>query len=86
VFSTTVATQASATGAAHASSGKAASGGVLGATATKSSPRGGVLGALASVGRGSLPFTGFPLWIAALIGAAMVGLGLTLVRHGRATV
>jgi hypothetical protein len=45
-----------------------------------------VLGALTTVGHGTLPFTGFPLWIAVLIAAGMVGVGLTLVRHGRATV
>ena len=70
----------------HASSG--AQGGVLGATASagKSSGQGGVLGALAAAGSGELPFTGFPLWIAVVIAAALVVFGLALVRRGRATV
>jgi hypothetical protein len=45
-----------------------------------------VLGALASVGHGSLPFTGFSLWIAAVIAAGLGLTGLTLVRRGHATV
>jgi hypothetical protein len=39
-------------------------------------PAGGVLGALGSVGQAELPFTGLPLWIAALIGIALVSVGL----------
>jgi hypothetical protein len=52
--------------------------------------RGGVLGAVASVGhhaiRGSLPFTGFPIWAALLIGLGLIGSGLALRRYARATV
>jgi hypothetical protein len=33
-----------------------------------------------------LPFTGFPLWIVALAGTALVAFGLALRRAGRATV
>lgn len=50
-------------------------------------PAGGVLGAvasapeaIASTASGDLPFTGIPLWIAALIGMALVAAGLTLRR------
>jgi hypothetical protein len=56
-------------------------GGVLG-----SSTRGGVLGALAAKRTGTLPFTGFPAWLAALIGLALVTLGLGLRRRSRATI
>jgi hypothetical protein len=67
-----------------------ASGGVLGATATSgkaaSTPAGGVLGALTTVGSGTLPFTGFPLWAAALFAVALIVVGLSLRRFGRAAV
>jgi hypothetical protein len=67
----------------------AAHGGVLGATATAASsgntPAGGVLGALTTVGSGQLPFTGFPVWIAALLAVALIATGLMLRRVGRAT-
>lgn len=39
-------------------------------------PAGGVLGGLGSVGAAELPFTGLPLWIAALAGIALVSAGL----------
>ena len=41
----------------------------------------GVLGATHVVGRGTLPFTGFPLWIAVLLTAALIAVGLTLRRR-----
>jgi hypothetical protein len=54
----------------------------------KPKPAGGVLGAVASApeatvstaSSGNLPFTGIPLWIAALIGGALLATGLTLRR------
>jgi hypothetical protein len=49
-------------------------------------PAGGVLGAIASVGSGVLPFTGFPLWLVVLAGTVLVAFGLALRRAGRATV
>jgi len=59
-------------------------GGVLGAT-TKA--RGGVLGALAAAGKGTLPFTGLPIWVAVLIGLGLMALGLGVRRHNaRATI
>jgi hypothetical protein len=67
-------------------------GGVLGATATKRSnarPRSGsagagVLGAFSSrVTRGQLPFTGVPLWPAALIAAALMAAGFLVRRRGQ---
>jgi hypothetical protein len=76
--------------AATGSSPKAS--GVLGAVspakaAPAKQPAGGVLGATARAGKqlgqtatGSLPFTGIPLWIAALIGGALLAAGLTLRR------
>jgi hypothetical protein len=48
-------------------------------------PNGGVLGAVAQVGGGQLPFTGFSVWIAVLIGIVLVVVGLALVRRGRTT-
>jgi len=62
------------------------SGGVLGATA-RSTSRGGVLGALAAKGNGGkLPFTGFPLWLVALIGAGLMALGLGMRTRARETI
>ena len=69
-------------------------GGVLGAVsptnaaAKQDKPAGGVLGAIASAPAavaetattGTLPFTGIPLWIAALIGGALLAAGLVLRR------
>jgi hypothetical protein len=48
--------------------------------------KGGVRSSVANVGKGTLPFTGFPLWSAALIALALAGTGLTLRRHARQTV
>ena len=64
-----------------------AAAGVKGATASKpaaSQPKGaaGVLGAISTpVRRGQLPFTGLPLWIAALAAGALVAFGLALRRR-----
>lgn len=59
-------------------------GAVLGAqtTLTHPKPTGGVLGTAAKVAGTSLPFTGFPLWIAVLVAAGLLGAGLTLRRTG----
>ncbi|HYZ78220.1 MAG TPA: hypothetical protein VE596_12685 [Gaiellaceae bacterium] len=47
---------------------------------------GGVLGAIArTAARGQLPFTGLPVWVPALFGLVLTGLGLALRRRGRAT-
>ena len=56
--------------------------------AAQSQPAGGVLGAVASAPKAvaqtatsdTLPFTGIPLWIAALIGGALLATGLVLRR------
>jgi hypothetical protein len=61
-------------------------GGVAGAQATLNQPkpsRAGVLGAVGNLAGASLPFTGFPLWIAVLLAVALVTGGLTLTRRGR---
>jgi hypothetical protein len=79
--------------AGHVASAKprTGAGGVLGATATTRSnarPRSGtagagVLGAFSSrVTRGQLPFTGLPLWPAALIAAALMAAGFLVRRRG----
>jgi hypothetical protein len=47
--------------------------------------KGGVLGAIQAVGQGSLPFTGFPLWIAFIASLGVIALGLTLRRQARVT-
>jgi hypothetical protein len=65
----------------------------LAAQATPKKPSGGVLGATGRAGRalgavatrGSLPFTGFPIWTAILIAAGLVATGLALRRRGRVT-
>ena len=50
-------------------------------SAGQPAPAGGVLGALARVGRGGqLPFTGLPLWIAVLAAFALLGGGLAVRR------
>jgi hypothetical protein len=41
-----------------------------------------VLGTVTKVNGGTLPFTGFPLWLAALVGLGLIGGGLAL--RGRA--
>jgi hypothetical protein len=63
-----------------------AAGGVKGVSSTRPAPRAaGVLGAISTpVRTANLPFTGFPLWIAALLGALLVGTGL-LIRRGSST-
>ena len=57
----------------------AAQAGVLGAQTTLSSPK-----SNGSVQGASLPFTGFPLWPAVLIGLSLVGAGLTVRRRSAA--
>jgi hypothetical protein len=49
----------------------------------KHASRGGVMSALATVGKGTLPFTGFPLWSAAVFALGLAGLGVTLRRQAR---
>jgi hypothetical protein len=87
----TQAPTASAAGALPAAQGQPVAaaqpqGGVAGAQATLNQPkpnRGGVLGAVGNIAGASLPFTGFPLWIAVLLAVALVAGGLMLSRRGR---
>lgn len=87
------AAQAGVLGAQASKSGAGAAG-KLASSKAKPSRSGGVLGAsgraahaLGAVAtRGKLPFTGFPLWAAALIGLGLVATGATLRRYGRAVV
>lgn len=78
--------QAPAGGVAGAVS-PAGAGSPVGGTEAADTPAGGVLGAVASApesiaqtARGNLPFTGIPLWIAALLGASLLSAGLVLRR------
>jgi hypothetical protein len=41
----------------------------------------GVLDATGAIGGGTLPFTGFPIWVVALIALALIALGLALRRR-----
>jgi hypothetical protein len=75
-----------AAGVGPTAAGVGPQGGVLGVTAAQSQPAGGVLGAIEAVGQGKLPFTGFPLWVAALVAVALIALGLGLRRGARTTV
>ena len=61
-------------------------GGVLGANATivKPKPAGGVLGTVANVAGSTLPFTGFPVWVALLVALGLIAAGLTAWRRGSA--
>jgi hypothetical protein len=63
--------------AAGVSRSSKSGGGVLGATGRAA----GALGAAAH--RGSLPFTGFPIWAALLIGLGLVAAGIALRHRGR---
>ncbi len=60
-------------------------GGVAGISATLGSGQegGGVLGIAATRVKGALPFTGFALWSAVLIGASLLIGGAALVRRSR---
>jgi hypothetical protein len=84
--STPAAPAGSAGSAGTAGVGSSApAGGVLGAEHTSGTgSTGGVAGAFATIGgvaAGSLPFTGFPLWAAVVIGLAAVALGWMLWRR-----
>jgi hypothetical protein len=81
------AVSAAAGASAAAPTSAAPTGGVLGVTtaAKGNAPAGGVLGAIEAVGQGKLPFTGFPLWLAAVTALSLVVFGLTLRRLGRET-
>jgi hypothetical protein len=45
----------------------------------------GVLSATGAIGGGTLPFTGFPIWVVVLIALALIALGLTLRRRSAAS-
>jgi hypothetical protein len=85
------AAQAATANAAKSSPRIVAAAGVKGAAASKpsaSQPKGsaGVLGAISTpVRRGELPFTGLPLWTAALAAGTLGALGLALRRRAQAS-
>ena len=68
-----------------AAGGSQPTGGVAAAGARAGKPLGGVLGVSAQLGRtavkGTLPFTGLPLWAVGLVALALIGLGLALRRR-----
>jgi lysozyme len=87
---TTQTAKASQSASAAAAVSARPTGGVLGAQATVKSakPAGGVAGAIAAVGNvagETLPFTGFPIWIAMLVAVGLIALGAALLRRSRAT-
>jgi type III secretory pathway component EscV len=45
----------------------------------------GVLSATQAIGAGTLPFTGFPIWVVVLLALALIVLGLMLRRRSRAS-
>jgi type III secretory pathway component EscV len=45
----------------------------------------GVLSATGAIGRGTLPFTGFPIWIIVVIALLLITVGLALRRKSRPT-
>jgi hypothetical protein len=79
------ASSASGGSAGSGTAGTADLGGVAGISATLGSghDKGGVLGIAATRVKGALPFTGFALWIAALIGASLLLGGVALRRRSR---
>jgi hypothetical protein len=63
-------------------------GAVLGVQTTLKSPKaahGGVLGTVTKVAGSSLPFTGFPIWLAVVLAVALILAGLALRRRGAVT-
>jgi hypothetical protein len=60
-----------------------ATGGVLGAQTSLAKPKAhhGVLGTVTHVAGGTLPFTGFPVWLAVLIALALILAGIALRRR-----
>jgi hypothetical protein len=67
-----------------ASSAAPAAGGVLAAHTTitnKPAAHHGVLGAAATVATGTLPFTGFPVWLAVVLAAGLIATGLVIRRR-----
>ena len=60
-------------------------GGVLGAQTTRTKPQasGGVLGTVTTVAGGTLPFTGFPVWLAVLVAIVLLIAGFALRRRSR---
>jgi hypothetical protein len=88
VITTTTTPASAAVVAANAQPATPAQGGVLGATANLAAPKpasGGVLGAVGNIAGASLPFTGFPVWLALLVALALVALGIVLRRGGGTT-
>jgi len=75
--------------AAATASKPSASQGVLGASTTLKPQHApahhGVLGTVTQVGGSTLPFTGFPVWLAVLVALGLIGLGFALRRRGAAT-
>jgi hypothetical protein len=60
------------------------SGGVRSGVTADENAESAVLGSLGAVSGGTLPFTGFSLWVVALVAVALAGAGLTLRRQALA--
>jgi hypothetical protein len=86
---TTAATTAGSTAAPTASGSVAGAQAALAAPKAQQAPKAtkaqhGVLGTVAKVSGSTLPFTGFPLWVAMVVALGLIGSGLTLRRRASA--
>ncbi len=81
---TTQSPSTSTGGNANSSNSSNASNTTASTSATGSTTASGVLGAIEAAG--TLPFTGFPVWLAVGLAVALIAAGLTLRRRARATV
>jgi hypothetical protein len=84
---TTAATTAGSTAAPTNAGSVAGAQAALAAPKTQRAPKAtkaqhGVLGTVAKVSSSTLPFTGFPLWMALVVALGLIGAGLTLRRRG----
>src|SRR5437764_3476788 len=90
VAATTQVTASASTQVAASTAPSQHAAGVLGTHAklgkSKAAPTHGVLGEVTNVAGSTLPFTGFPLWVAAVAGLALIAAGLLLRRRGSRTV
>ena len=86
VTNTQTVTVSNASASQNNSAAPSNTGGVLGAQTTLNKPKsnGGVLGTVGNVAGSTLPFTGFPVWLAVLIALALLLAGFALRRRSAA--